>query len=108
MSELFNELTVIEQDQDRIDSINRLQQAFNEVKNGYQYEYNQSVSHMVGEIKSKMKMNTSMVRAVNSFVDKYVENPSKKSAAKDEMYGILSAEMMSMLQALKHTTCIIC
>lgn len=107
MSNLFQQLGVIEEDQKRLESISKLEDAFNEVKASYAQEYNSTLSEALDQIKIRMKKNPKMVEAVEGYVNKHCKEESKGQAA-EELYGMLAAEMLQTFQALSHASCLVC
>jgi ribosomal protein S7 len=97
-------LNRIEEDSKKLESIDKLQQAFQEVRQSYRSEYQESLDHVLGNIKSKMMQNQSMIDAVTIYVEKYVA-PDKRDAASEELYNMLAAEMLQTMQAIQHTSC---
>lgn len=102
---LFHDLSTIEEDTKKLESIDRLQQAFRDVRQSYREEYRDSMTHVLGNIKKKMKKNHGMVEAVNDYVQRFV--PGNRQEATEELYNLLAAEMLHTLQALQHTNCAI-
>lgn len=107
MNTLLNHLSTAEKDKDQLDSIARLESAFSEVKQRYSQEYSEHMKEAVTQVKNRMKQNSGMSSAVNAYVNKYAEN-YKKESAKEELYDMLSAELLETLQTLQHTNCSIC
>jgi hypothetical protein len=106
MSNLFAQIGLIEDDQKRLESINRLQEAFNEVKAGYAEEYNSTLVDVISQIKTKLKNNQKMNEAVTTYVNNYVKF-DKREEASEALYNMLSAELVQTFQALTHTSCIL-
>lgn len=102
----FQELSIVETDQKQLESIDRLQQAFLDVRKSYSQEYKESLTHLLTNVKEKMKRNHGMVEAVDIYVSKFVP-VNKQDAAKEELYDLLSAEMLQTLQTLQHATCMV-
>ena len=108
--DLFSQLSVIEEDKNRLESINRLQEAFDEVGSSYANEYNTALSnaldHVKSKMKSKMKSNIKMREAVDNYVRNYVIL-EKRTEASEALYNMLAAELLQTFQALSHTSCVI-
>jgi hypothetical protein len=102
----FKDLTTVETDQKQLESIDRLQQAFLDVRKSYSQEYKESLNHLLTNVKDKMKRNPGMVDAVNTYVSKFVP-VNKQDVAKEELYNLLAAEMLQTLQTLQHATCLV-
>lgn len=100
----FQELATVETDKQQLESIDRLQQAFLDVRKSYSQEYKENLTHLLTNVKDKMKKNPGMVEAVDMYVRKFVPI-SDQDAAKEELYNLLSAEMLQTLQTLQHATC---
>jgi len=100
----FKDLCTVEEDSKQLESIERLQQAFREVRQAYRDEYNDSMSHILKNIKTKMQHNRGMVDAVNSYVNQFVL-PGDRVKATDALYDLLAAEMLHTVQTLQHTSC---
>lgn len=100
----FKDLNNIEEDSKKMESIDKLQEAFHEVRESYRTEYQQSLHHVLGNIKEKMSKNKGMVDAVNIYLSKYVA-PEKQAPAREELLNMLSAEILQTMQTLQHTSC---
>lgn len=107
MSDIFKQLGVIEEDYKRLESITKLQEAFNEVKASYSTEYNSTLEKVLGEVKVKMRNNSKMREAVESYVKNYVK-PGVEKQAEEALYNMLAAELLHTFQAISHTSCNIC
>ena len=101
---LFQDLITIETDQKQLESIDRLQQAFADVRQNYRQEYTDSLTHLIDHVKMKMKRNEGIVEAVRLFVFKFVPVENHEEAT-EELYNLLAAEMLQTIQTLQHTTC---
>lgn len=104
-NDLLKRINIVEQDAERLESIRRLEKAFNEVKTSYSKEYNSTLSGVIDHIKGKIKGNEKMKEAVESFVENFVTDKSKKDEAREVLYGMLAAEMAQTMQALSHASC---
>ena len=102
----FQELSIVETDQKQLESIDRLQQAFLDVRKSYSQEYKESLNHLLTNVKDKMKQNPGMVDAVNTYVSKFVPM-NKQDVAKEELYNLLAAEMLQTMQTLQHASCVV-
>jgi len=103
---LFKDLTTIETDQKQLESIERLQQAFIDVRRSYRQEYHDSLEHLLTNVKDKMKKNPGMVDAVATYIERFVDE-EKHEEAREELYNILAAEMLQTIQTLQHTNCMV-
>lgn len=102
----FKDLNLLDKDSKHIESIDRLQKAFIEVRQKYRHEYNDSMNHVLENIKKKMKSNSGMVNAVDSYVQEYV-CPDKREDAINSLYDLLAAEMLHTIQTLQHASCVV-
>lgn len=107
MSDFFKQLSVIEEDYKRLESITKLQEGFNEVKASYSMEYNSTLEKLLGDVKTKLRGNSKMKDAVNNYVKTYVKSGMEKQA-EEALYNMLAAEILGTFQALSHTSCNIC
>ena len=101
---IFEQLSTIEQDQKQLDSINRLQTAFDEVRSSYSQEYNTTLSNVLSQFTDKLKANDKMKKAVDTFVSSYVK-PECKDDATESLYNMLAAELLQTFQAVSHASC---
>lgn len=106
MDNMLRELNTIEHDQKQLESIERLQHAFNQVKETYAREYNDTLGHVITPVKEKLQKDDKMRSVVNNYVEKFV-NEDKREIARDELYTILAADYVHTLQTLSHTSCVI-
>ena len=104
MDKLFSQLSTIEQDQTRLESIRQLESAFNEVKASYAQEYDATLTNVIEHIKDKLKKNAKVRNAVEKYVYTYVR-PEAVDEAMEVLYGMLAAELAQTMQALTHTSC---
>lgn len=105
MSEtFFQDLTIIETDQKQLESIDRLQKAFSDVRRSYRREYQDSLNHLLTNVKDKLKNNEGMVEAVEMYVSKFV-SVEKRQNAEEELYNLLAAEILQTMHALQHASC---
>ena len=104
--DLFNKIGLIETDGKKLETIYQLQKAFEQVKSNYASEYNNTSNDILETVKSRMKKNPYMAKAIQTFVNRYVLSSLRESAT-EELYGMLSAEIVQTLQTLSHTSCVI-
>jgi hypothetical protein len=102
---LFRQIGIVDTDGQRLESIRHLEKAFNEVKESYSREYDQTLTNVIEQIKNRMKQNLKMRQAVDGFIQSYVSNENKKTEATEVLYGMLAAELAQTFQALSHTSC---
>lgn len=106
MSNLFEHLGNIDHDHKQLQQIDELQQAFNKVKKGYEKDYILKLKGAIDEVKSRLKNNCGMHKAVEIYIQKYVIGTEEfKNNAREELYEILAAEMLQTFQTLSHTSC---
>jgi len=103
---VFSDLKTIEADTQRLERIDKLQKAFQEVRETYRSEYHHSLNHAIGNIKAKMVQNRYMTDAVNSYVEKFVPK-EKHDDAREELFNMLAAEFLQTLNTLQHTSCVL-
>jgi len=104
MDKLFAHLATIEEDQNKLESIGQLEEAFNEVKSNYRQEYDTNLKVVIEHIKDKLKRNEKIKNAVEKYVYTYVR-PEVVDEAIEVLYGMLAAELAQTMQALTHTSC---
>lgn len=107
MDEILQKLNTVGRDQQKLETLNRLEQAVNEVKKSCSEEYSTTLSSVIEKIKEKMKANPNMVKAVENFSHNFVPI-EKRGEAEEALYGMLSAEIAQTVQVLSHTSCVVC
>lgn len=105
MENIFTDLSHIEEDSKHLENIRRLQRVFHDVQEKYRNDYTTSLNHSISYVEEKLKANPKMREAVNIFIDKYVKD--NKDNAREELYRMLSAEMLHVIQTMQHVSCII-
>ena len=106
MDNLFSDIGRLDSERLSLEQINRLQDAFNDVKKSYDYKYEEDLNSVIKSMRQRLQSNQMICDTVNNYIQKYVSS-DKQDNAKEELYNILSAEMLQTLVALSHTSCII-
>lgn len=101
---LLTKIELLENDSKKIETIEHLQHAFDKVRSSYSVEYNSLSNDVINTVKARMKQNPYMQRTVQYFVNNYVID-SLKEQATEELYNMLSAEVVLTFQTLSHTSC---
>jgi uncharacterized protein YggL (DUF469 family) len=106
MENLFHKIYTIEEDEDKLNQINKLQAAFKEVKSSYVHEHDDNLREVINIIKNKLKVNKGMHDAVEGYIERYVKEEMKHEA-REQLYDMLAAELLQTMQVLSHTSCAI-
>jgi hypothetical protein len=73
------------------------------IKNKEELESN--LKHVTEIFKSKLKQNKEFSLVVNNYVNTFVKDEGLKEFAKEELFLILSAEMLGMFRGIAHSNC---
>lgn len=103
---LFRDIYNIREDERKIREISRLQEAFRNVSDQFRREYNESVSHSVGYIKTHLKNNNNIRETVNDFITRFVVEENREQAT-EELYDMLAGELLHTFSTLQHASCIL-
>jgi predicted phage gp36 major capsid-like protein len=102
--DIFEQLSIVTEDQKKLESIEELQKAFNNARESCRRERNDTLRQAVDNIKEKMRKNTGVKKAVNVFISTYVPE-NKKADATEALYDMLSVEFLETLNTISHTSC---
>ena len=102
----MDKIIQLESERMNLEQINKLQEAFSDVKASYREHYAEDLNRLLTTFKSKMKNNNNISRVVNEYINKYIDNEQRHNA-REELYDILGAEMLETFMTLSHTSCTI-
>jgi predicted Zn-dependent protease len=102
----MDKIIELESERMNLEQINKLQEAFTEVKASYREHYAEDLNKLLTTFKSRMKNNDNISQVVNDYIDKYI-NSEHRQSAREELYNILGAEMLETFMTLSHTSCTI-
>lgn len=101
---VLHQLQSLENDQRRLEEIKQLEDALQIAKKKYVKDYNNVSENLVGQVVQKLKNNIRVKSVVDNYIKSYV-NPNSSEAAERELYNIMAAEFLEMLETLNHTSC---
>ena len=70
MDQIVKEINKMEDDQDKLQRINEMQRAIDEVKQSYSKDYSEHSQKLLGTFKERLRDNTSVSNAVEQYVSK--------------------------------------
>jgi len=97
----INDIDTIESDMHKIKSLN---ETLNEVYAKDKEKINTNLKHITETFKVKLKNNAQFASVVENYVNKYVTNPNLKNEAKEELFVILTAELLGLFRGISHNT----
>ena len=103
---IFRDLTTVENDAQKMAEIDRLQEAFNQVRASYAAEHDSSMRHAISEVRERLEKNPGMIRAVQLYTERFVA-PDRREAASAALFELLAAELLQTMNALQHTACVV-
>jgi len=101
--DVLKEIKNIDTLQSDLYKIKSLNESINHVYIKSKEELEANLKHVTEIFKSKLKENKDFSFVVNKYVDTFVGDESLKDSAKEEMFLILSAEMLGMFRGLAHS-----
>jgi len=101
--DVLEEIKYIDTLQSDLYKIKSLNESINDVYIKNKEELETNLKHVTEIFKSKLKENKEFSFVVNKYVNTFVKDETLKDFAKEEMFLILSAEMMGMFRGLAHS-----
>ena len=101
--DVLEEIKYIDTLQSDLYKIKSLNEIINDVYIKNKEELETNLKHVTEIFKSKLKENKEFSFVVNKYVNTFVKDETLKDFAKEEMFLILSAEMMGMFRGLAHS-----
>ena len=101
--DVLEEIKYIDTLQSDLYKIISLNESINDVYIKNKEELETNLKHVTEIFKSKLKENKEFSFVVNKYVNTFVKDETLKDFAKEEMFLILSAEMMGMFRGLAHS-----
>lgn len=101
--DVLQEIKDIDTLQSDLYKIKSLNESINDVYIKNKEELEANLKHVTEIFKSKLKKNKDFSLVVNKYVDTFVINDALKESAKDELFLILSAEMLGMFRGIAHS-----
>ena len=84
--------------------INSLNETLNEVYAKDKEKFNANLSHITETFKTKLKNNPQFASVVENYVNKYVTEDVLKDDAQEEMFLILTGELLGMFRGISQNT----
>lgn len=106
MEEILSDLNTIEKKQNDLAKIDALKKALTDAQNQHREHLNTSMKHVTTMFKTRLKESSEFNKVVDDYVAKYVSEELRETA-KEDMYNILTGELIGMFNGLSHTTCTI-
>lgn len=101
--DVLEEIKHIDTLQSDLYKIKSLNESINDVYIKNKEEFETNLKHVTEIFKSKLKENKDFSFVVNKYVNTFVKDEALKDFAKEEMFLILSAEMLGMFRGLAHS-----
>lgn len=101
--DVLKEIKDINKLQSDLYKIKSLNESINDVYIKNKEELENNLKHITEIFKSKLKQNDEFSSVVNNYVNTFVGDESLREFAKEELFLILSAEMLGMFRGIAHS-----
>lgn len=101
--DVLKEIENIDALQTDLYKIKSLNESINDVYIKNKEELESNLKHVTEIFKSKLKQNKEFSLVVNKYVNTFVKDEDLKDFAKEELFLILSAEMIGMFRGIAHS-----
>lgn len=106
MDNFLPELKELEQNEKKLQMIKELEENILTLKQKYSREYSNEINVLLHYIREKMEQNINMKNVVETYVNRYC-NKNQQEEAREQLYNLLSAEIIQIIQTITRTNCII-
>jgi hypothetical protein len=106
MDELIKEFALLEKNQYEIEKIQALNETLTQVSNDVRKQTDDHVKNITNIFNTKLKQNKNFNDVVNNYIDKYIPD-DRKEEAREELFLILTGEMLGIFKGLSQTKCCI-
>jgi len=104
MDRILNELLLIESEESDLHKIEALKDTLEHVFENVKEQNQHHLQDITAIFKNKLKENPNFKTVVDNYVDKYVHDEIKKDSAKEDLFDILTAELLGMFRGVSRTT----
>ena len=105
--DIYKEIEEIEVLDSNLHKIKLINETFSDIYEKNKQVFDTNLQHTTDVLKNKLKQNNDFSTVVNNYVNKFVSDDSLKEQAKDEMFLILTGEILGIYRGISHTTCTI-
>ena len=104
MDDILRELSQIQTTEYELDKIQALHDTLEQVSSEVKKQNQNHLEHITNTFNNKLKTNPNFQLVVNNYVDKFVKE-EMKDQAKEELFLILTGEMMGMFRGITQSKC---
>lgn len=104
MDDILRELSQIQTTEYELHKIQALHDTLEQVSSEVKKQNRNHLEHITNTFNNKLKTNPNFQLVVNNYVDKFVKE-DMKDQAKEELFLILTGEMMGMFRGLSQSKC---
>ena len=104
MDGILKELSQIETTEYELHKIQALHDTLEQVSSEVKKQNQNHLEHITNTFNNKLKTNPNFQQVVNNYVDKFVKE-DMKDQAKEELFLILTGEMMGMFRGITQSKC---
>ena len=104
MDAILKELTQIETSEYELHKIQALNETLSQFSSEVKKQNQNHLEHITNTFNNKLKTNPNFQQVVNNYVDKFVKEDLKEQA-REELFLILTGEMIEMFRCITQTKC---
>ena len=104
MDDILRELSQIQTTEYELHKIQALHDTLEQVSSEVKKQNQNHLEHITNTFNNKLKTNPNFQQVVNNYVNKFVKE-DMKDQAKEELFLILTGEMMGMFRGLSQSKC---
>jgi hypothetical protein len=104
MDDILKELSQIQTTEYELHKIQALHDTLEQVSNEVKKQNQNHLENITNTFNNKLKTNPNFQQVVNNYVDKFVKE-DMKNQAKEELFLILTGEMIGMFKGLSQSKC---
>jgi len=104
MNNILKEISQIDSGEEELHKLQLLNETILQVSHNVKKQNEEHLKNITSIFEEKIKNNIGYNKVVNDFINKYV-NEDKKEAAKDELFLILTGELLSVFKGLNQSNC---
>jgi hypothetical protein len=104
MDDILKELSQIQTTEYELHKIQALHDTLEQVSLEVKKQNQNHLEHITNTFNNKLKTNPNFQKVVNNYVDKFVKE-DMKDQAKEELFLILTGEMMGMFRGITQSKC---
>ena len=104
MENILKEISQIDSGQENLHKLELLNETIEQVSSQVKKQNDEHLKNLTLVFNEKIRNNQGYSKVVNDFVDKYVSE-DKKEDAKNDLFLILTGELLSVFKGLNQTNC---